>query len=478
MLHLVRAWTFALIALIAWSVFPHSARADVYIIESSAPDIPVGAQLKDDDKFNIPAGSYIRALLPSGRTQTIRGPFNGKVSEIANTGPAKNEGVLSWMKTMLKTGGSSETTPGAARATRPKQLPGTCVTKDECTPVTVFFGTNRNQQEAANHISFGAERNKELALGSAIVTVPKSHGRGQIERPTYWSFADLFGGLAEDPSKHFTIVKNGVTVFSSVDQFVEMVKLVGQGLRQYNDHAFVFVHGFNVTFEGGLYRSAQIAYDLGTVVDGTHVPFAVPFLFSWPSKGTAGGYATDEDTARISVQHLRSFLDMVVTTSGAKNVHVIAHSMGNQIALRVLHAMAKEHPRVVFNQVVLAAPDIDKDEFEQIATGVARVAQGVTLYASSNDTALAMSRGLRDGRARAGEVGKTGPVIIKDIDSIDVSAVGTDFLSLNHGVYIEGKVLINDMGVLLRRGLRPPPERTPLFEQRGSGQALYWVYPR
>ena len=38
---------------------------------------------------------------------------------------------------------------------------------------------------------------------------------------------------------------------------------------------FVFVHGFNVSFENALRRTAQIAYDLN--FDGA------PFLFSWPS---------------------------------------------------------------------------------------------------------------------------------------------------------------------------------------------------
>jgi esterase/lipase superfamily enzyme len=480
MLRFVRVLMLALVAAVIFSSHPPSAQADVYVIESSVSDIKVGAHLNNDEVINIPAGASIRAVMPTGRTLTIRGPYAGNVGDLLK-GEAQNEGLMAWMKTMLKAGGSIETTPGATKSVtrpRPKSIASDCVSSDQCTPVAVFFATNRNRREADNHISFGADRNKEMTLGSAIVTVPKSHGRGQIERPVYWNLTDLFRGLAEDPSRHFAIVKNGVTVFASMDDFVEMVKLVSQGLRQYNDHAFVFVHGFNVTFEGSLYRTAQIAYDLGTVVDGVHIPFAVPFLFSWPSKGTAAGYATDEDTARISVQHLRSFLDTVVNHSGARNVHVIAHSMGNQILLRVLEAMAKDNPQVAFNQVVLAAPDIDKDEFEQIAARVGSVARGVTLYASSSDTALAMSRGLRDGRARAGEVDKSGPVIIKGIDSIDVSAVGTDFLSTNHAVYIEAKVLINDMSLLLRRGLRPPPDRTPLFEQRGSSQAPYWVYPR
>jgi hypothetical protein len=46
----------------------------------------------------------------------------------------------------------------------------------------------------------------------------------------------------------------------------------------------------------------------------------------------------------------------------------------------------KENPKVAFNQIILAAPDIDKDEFEQIAGRIVGVATGITLYASSTDS--------------------------------------------------------------------------------------------
>ena len=53
-------------------------------------------------------------MLPTGKTQTIRGPFEGKVSDLAKG--AQNEGVWAWMKSMLKTGGSTEITTGATRS--------------------------------------------------------------------------------------------------------------------------------------------------------------------------------------------------------------------------------------------------------------------------------------------------------------------------------------------------------------------------
>jgi esterase/lipase superfamily enzyme len=91
-----------------------------------------------------------------------------------------------------------------------------------------------------------------------------------------------------------------------------------------------------------------------------------------------------------------------VKNSGAKNIHVIAQSMGNQILLRTLESLARDHTDIRFNQIILAAPDVDKDEFELIAKGISSTANGITLYASSTDVALNISKRLRANHPRAG----------------------------------------------------------------------------
>ena len=49
------------------------ARTDLHVIESTAPTIKVGSQLADRNSLTIPAGAQIRVVLPSGKTQTIKG---------------------------------------------------------------------------------------------------------------------------------------------------------------------------------------------------------------------------------------------------------------------------------------------------------------------------------------------------------------------------------------------------------------------
>ncbi len=91
------------------------ARADLYVIKSTVPTIKPRSRLLADDKLEIPAGGSIRAVLPSGKTQTIKGPYSGSVGDL-DKGVARNEGMLGWLRNILQTGGSSEATPGATRS--------------------------------------------------------------------------------------------------------------------------------------------------------------------------------------------------------------------------------------------------------------------------------------------------------------------------------------------------------------------------
>jgi esterase/lipase superfamily enzyme len=125
---------------------------------------------------------------------------------------------------------------------------------------------------------------------------------------------------------------------------------------------------------------------LGARVNGVYEPFGLPFLYSWPSLATFA--ATDKDSARLSLDYLKKLLQLVVDKSDAKNLDLIAHSMGNQPLLHVLEPLAKDNPKVVFNQIILAAPDVYRDEFEKIAASIGTVAKGITLYAASNDRAM------------------------------------------------------------------------------------------
>ena len=104
-----------LTGLIGGALSATAAAAQIYVMESTVAAIRVGSALDLRSAISIPAGSYIRAVLPSGKTQTIRGPYEGTVADLAKGQPV-NEGVLGWIKDLLRTGGATQTTAGATRS--------------------------------------------------------------------------------------------------------------------------------------------------------------------------------------------------------------------------------------------------------------------------------------------------------------------------------------------------------------------------
>ena len=337
--------------------------------------------------------------------------------------------------------------------------------------VAVFFGTDRKQGSGDARVSFGGTRARALTLGKAIVTVPKDHELAMIERP--WSIS-VFGlhiaELKEDPQHHFTIQE--VTLMNH-EQFLAAVKEKLGSSSTFKDQALVFVHGYNVSFDNALYRTAQITYDLG--FDG------VPFLYSWPSGGGLAGYLYDKDSADQSVEYLRRFIELVALKSGAKKIHLVAHSMGNAALLRTLERIQLAgglKGGATISQIILAAPDIDRDVFETLAGSIGGFAEGVTLYASSSDRALLASRTIAGGIARAGDVPPppSTPIIVNGVDTIDVTATSTEFFGLNHSGFAEKAALLDDVGVILLKGLRPPDARGGMMARVPSGSSAFWRY--
>ena len=339
--------------------------------------------------------------------------------------------------------------------------------------VPVFYGTDRNREAQAKRISYGSDRARRLELGRALVTVPKVHEVPNIERP--WVYRLPFTQIvlyseAEDPKRHFTLKE---VRSLSKDEFVRLVRERLNPSSNYKDHALVFVHGFNTSFEHALYRTAQIAYDIK--FDGA------PFLYSWPSKGALStqDYSYDRESSGQAEPYLRQFLEVVARETGAKSVSVIAHSMGNQLLLPVLRDLKRAAPpSVAISQVILAAPDVDRDGFENIARELAGVSRGVTMLAAGNDRALGISRRFWGGVPRAGDVPAGGPIVIEGVDTIDVTAISTLLFSLNHSGYAETSALLQDIQLLIQTGERPPDKRVPILERVKTSRGDYWRYPK
>jgi esterase/lipase superfamily enzyme len=339
--------------------------------------------------------------------------------------------------------------------------------------VPVFYGTDRNRETQATRVAYGSDRARRLEMGRALVTVPKVHEVPNIERP--WVYRLPFTQIVlysetEDPKRHFTLKE--VRPLTK-EEFLRLVRERLNPSRNYKDHALIFVHGFNTSFEHALYRTAQIAYDIK--FDGA------PFLYSWPSKGALStqDYSYDRESSGQAEPFLREFLEVVARETGAKSVSVIAHSMGNQLLLPVLRDLKRAAPpSVAISQVILAAPDVDRDAFENIARELVGVSRGVTMLAASNDRALGVSRRFWGGLPRAGDVPAGGPIVIEGVDTIDVTAISTVLFALNHSGYAEKSALLQDIQLLIQTGERPPDKRVPILERVKTAKGDYWRYPK
>ncbi|WP_411736681.1 alpha/beta hydrolase [Pseudomonas sp. BF-R-24] len=238
--------------------------------------------------------------------------------------------------------------------------------------------------------------------------------------------------------------------------------MLNLGLVNKSTSTLLFVHGYNVSFADAAKRTAQMAYDLNFS--------GVPLFFSWPANGKVLSYAADEASVEWSEPALYDFLVDHLSNSKIEQTFLIAHSMGNRAVLSSLARLKLERPdlRYKLKEVVLAAPDVDAEQFvDIIVPKIADPKAPVTLYASSRDKALLTSKKLHY-YERAGDV----PEIIKvygGVEFIDASAVKTDFL--NHSYMAESRSVISDI-LDLFGGSRPASRSGLRVREAQVGQ--YW----
>lgn len=328
--------------------------------------------------------------------------------------------------------------------------------------VPVYYATDRTvtgKTEVNDY--YGSDRG-ELRYGRAVVTIPDDHKMGKIERP----MTILRFKFSENAQKH--VVLHDI---DEMDKTKFFFVLASEVERLQEKAAFVFIHGFNVTFAEAARRTAQMTYDLFLVDQerGEATFSTVPILYSWPSNGKEVLYPHDASNAEASFAHLKAFLKDVAALPGAASITIIAHSMGSRTLTAALNEIGLEMRSgdgPVVKEIILAAPDIDRDYFLNVADAVKRTGERVTLYASSQDKALQLSKTL-NGFPRLGDA-TDGVVIFDGGDSIDASAMGDDFLAHS---YFSG--ILFDLYYLIVRGV-PPDGRFGLLPQ-GSPPNKYWV---
>jgi esterase/lipase superfamily enzyme len=277
-----------------------------------------------------------------------------------------------------------------ACSTRPSQgvLTPVVESAEGSSRVSVLAVTNRQRSTTDAGEMFNGERAEDVSYASITVSIPPDSSReiGQAQWPE---------SLPGDPQRNFVTVSADYLDKKTFSAAVSVAaKQAGRS------KVLVFVHGFNNRFDDAVYRFAQVVHD--SKAEG------IPVLFTWPSRGEMrlGAYGYDRESANYSRDALEQLLDTLAANPNVKEVNILAHSMGNWVALEALRGKAIGGGKIgnKIRNVFLVAPDVDVDVFRtQIGRmGVSR--PRFALFVSQDDKALGLSQIIWGGMPRLGDI--------------------------------------------------------------------------
>jgi esterase/lipase superfamily enzyme len=339
----------------------------------------------------------------------------------------------------------------------------------------VIFGTDRvrtYKRGADGEIEpdlrkvFGTGTSGALSIGCVTVMVPTSPaGRRQQ------SFVHESNPVNAGGKTYFTGMKLGETAVTWTLDGLRPRMRGHSNLKDLHEgrRALLYVHGFNNSFVDAVGTAALIK---------AQSKYQGPiFAFSWPSNGSSSpqAYMDDMDRSEQSESYLRAFLVAILRDAEISRLDIVAHSMGSQLVLRVLGSLETlldrrlqptESDRFRYGQIVLAEPDVNPLVFQERIRKIAPFATRITVYASSTDVAMTVSKRARGVDGRAGGIGSDDEPIMPgrspgsgNVHMVDVSNKAMGWVEsvkgyaggeLGHNPHLIEPVVVNDIEVILK----------------------------
>jgi esterase/lipase superfamily enzyme len=281
---------------------------------------------------------------------------------------------------------------------------------------------------------YSGRRGVNMTMARIDVSIPPNHQLGHIE----WPEDDTV-----DPSREFATLR-----IQPVDPPAVRAWFEQSGAR---GHVLIYVHGFNVPFDGAVYRLAQLTHDSGAT--------SAPVLFTWPSLGSIFAYVYDRESAAYSRDALEAVLRLTAQSPDVEDVTILAHSMGTWLTIEALRQYAIRHGRVdaKISNVILASPDLDADVFRTQFMALGDKRPNFTFLIARDDRALLLSRLLAAGVTRVGAADVTQEPYRSALARVDgVTVVDMTDLSArdrsNHMIYAQSPEAVRVLSAIFMTG--------------------------
>jgi esterase/lipase superfamily enzyme len=234
----------------------------------------------------------------------------------------------------------------------------------------------------------------------------------------------------------------------------------------------VYVHGFNNSVESAVGIATDVANKISFGGD--------LIVFAWPSQASILSYQADIKSAEASVKPLQGLLQMLLANPTIAKVHVLAHSLGNDPAIKAVVLTQPSLPAgpSKLGELILCSPDVGRNEVIQAIGKVTGSVSGTTLWVSNSDIALAfasaLGRGVRAGQVPRGE----GPIVMSGVVTIDVSRE-TRLFARNHNAYSQVERIFLDLAELFKpasaRAWKNPANRAR-YIKKDVATGSYWEF--
>jgi esterase/lipase superfamily enzyme len=250
-----------------------------------------------------------------------------------------------------------------------------------------FYVTNRRVAREDGEVEerFGNEREATLRFGRFDTDIEASLGIGMLINPSDWF-------------QNEEIRLHDVRALAR-PTFTEDLR--EQVLASPRRSLLINVNGFRERFDSALRKTAFVAHVLD--IDSPVL------VFDWPGDqgSTPRGYRRAQAIARESGEELARTLEQVIRDVQPERLWLLANSMGAEVVVHAFTLLDRQadlaDAETEIEDVVLTAPDVGHEEFgRDFKDEITALTRDLTVYVSSNDRALLMSRVLNRGR-RLGE---------------------------------------------------------------------------